>query len=812
MPVYRNAALHARLVDQGGTVHNILGEKYRYRAFGDGTHDDTDSIAAVLEDASTAMTRSGLPPGSLEVLIPPTQGGYLVNGQLTIPPYVTLVGSQAAAVHRGGRSFAQTTAQGRPGTVLIMGYASAGLDSTASADAWITVQRGAALVGMTLSDPANAADATPTAKPWCVALVAGSVSAGNSGASVRNVYLDCVYRGVLIDHCDKGQVDGLSGYPLKTGFQIDGVADVVDLANIRFYPAGTRQWDGTGVLDAWVLANGTSYRIGRCDGLAASRIFSFGYGVGLELFQGSDGINPFGQITDLKIDGSRIGLWVRAVALTGFRIVGCSIWSNHAPDPLPIKWDLAEAPPQQNGLLQIVAPSLKGGPAGAVSPEAESQNLVRILPNANVQSATDGAMSSSVNPTFLDSATFGFAATDVGLVVSVAGAGAAGATLWSTVASFTSATRVVLADAASTTVTGAAIAVYGSVQQKGRLSLVAPRFYQWGTTSADAAIKHSNAGVDLDVVSPDWIQASGVALDVADLGAADLNKVSLVGAMNSQSLPTEKVRFSTSVFTATTTTTAVAVVGPRTVTLTSAAGARVGMSLRFASGAADQEDVVLTAVSGNDVSAIFAKAHLIGVAVAGTRKLIAESYTTGAVMGPTFRRVNVYDASNTGTGAVLFLTGDTGGITPATPSKALRVTNNGQLQVLNDAADAALFVVSDAGVLTAGGGAGSALRRQVTSYATSGALTISDGIHKITKNSALAAMTLADPTAAQEGTTMTIVSQTAFAHTVTNATGFNGGGGASDVATFGGAIGDQLEITAINLQWVVKVLRNVTLG
>lgn len=101
----------------------------------------------------------------------------------------------------------------------------------------------------------------------------------------------------------------------------------------------------------------------------------------------------------------------------------------------------------------------------------------------------------------------------------------------------------------------------------------------------------------------------------------------------------------------------------------------------------------------------------------------------------------------------------------------------------------------------------------VTAYAVDGAITIAPRIAKITKGSA-AALTLADPSAAQEGTQMIITAQTAFAHTVDNSagSGFNAGGAASDIATFGGAIGDTFHIAAINTKWNVISLRNVTLA
>jgi hypothetical protein len=72
---------------------------------------------------------------------------------------------------------------------------------------------------------------------------------------------------------------------------------------------------------------------------------------------------------------------------------------------------------------------------------------------------TDGAMSSSTNPTFLSSATASFVAGDAGKAVSVAGAGTAGAVLNGTIKSVSSGTVAVLSASAATTVSGATVSL-----------------------------------------------------------------------------------------------------------------------------------------------------------------------------------------------------------------------------------------------------------------------------------------------------------------------------------------------------------------
>ena len=83
---------------------------------------------------------------------------------------------------------------------------------------------------------------------------------------------------------------------------------------------------------------------------------------------------------------------------------------------------------------------------------------------------------------------------------------------------------------------------------------------------------------------------------------------------------------------------------------------------------------------------------------------------------------------------------------------------------------------------------------------------------------ASAAMTLNDPSA-ENNALVVIQAADAKAYTVDNGStnnvsgsGFNGGGTASDVGTFGGAIGDNLVIRARNGKWLVVEKTNVTLG
>lgn len=104
------------------------------------------------------------------------------------------------------------------------------------------------------------------------------------------------------------------------------------------------------------------------------------------------------------------------------------------------------------------------------------------------------------------------------------------------------------------------------------------------------------------------------------------------------------------------------------------------------------------------------------------------------------------------------------------------------------------------------------VQHTVTVASADGAISVKAGVVMITKGTA-AALTLAAPAAADDGKLLIIQAATAAAHTVTQTTpGFNNGSTGSDVATFGGAIGDNMVIVAYNQRWHIVSLRNVTVA
>jgi len=94
-----------------------------------------------------------------------------------------------------------------------------------------------------------------------------------------------------------------------------------------------------------------------------------------------------------------------------------------------------------------------------------------------------------------------------------------------------------------------------------------------------------------------------------------------------------------------------------------------------------------------------------------------------------------------------------------------------------------------------------------------GAIPVTEGLVVLTKGSA-GAQTLAAPTAAQQGTRMTVVAGSAFAHVITATGLLDDGvtGGSKNTATFAAFVGASITLIAYNLKWVVESKNVVTIA
>lgn len=102
------------------------------------------------------------------------------------------------------------------------------------------------------------------------------------------------------------------------------------------------------------------------------------------------------------------------------------------------------------------------------------------------------------------------------------------------------------------------------------------------------------------------------------------------------------------------------------------------------------------------------------------------------------------------------------------------------------------------------------MRSEVTDYTADGAITLTSGVHTITKSSA-AAMTVAAPSS-QDGTRMTIISNSDYAHviTFTGATLLDGTTGANTTVTMTAFKGSAITVIAVGSTWLLESQNSVT--
>jgi hypothetical protein len=96
-------------------------------------------------------------------------------------------------------------------------------------------------------------------------------------------------------------------------------------------------------------------------------------------------------------------------------------------------------------------------------------------------------------------------------------------------------------------------------------------------------------------------------------------------------------------------------------------------------------------------------------------------------------------------------------------------------------------------------------KQTLQNLVANGAITVKSGVVKIAKTVAgVVAATLANPTdVTDDFKKLLIISNQAQANTVTVTGGFGNGGGGEDILTFGGDIGDCVELTAYGGYWYI---------
>lgn len=237
-----------------------------FGAAGDGITDDTGAF----QDAMGTVAALG---GGV-IFVP--AAAYAFQGTLEVPDGVTLHGDWMDWT---------TNTTGAVGTIFKV-YAGRG---QATGTPFIFLNGSTALKGVTIWYP----DQSPTnivAYPFCI---------GDYGDNVvQNVILVNSYQGLQVAPPRSGGkhiISTLIGTPLRKGLDLDMIADIGHLEDVRFNP---NVWPASQLPGApaaggphatWMRANGTGIRLLRIDGETCVDTFISGYKVGIEANRSTNG-------------------------------------------------------------------------------------------------------------------------------------------------------------------------------------------------------------------------------------------------------------------------------------------------------------------------------------------------------------------------------------------------------------------------------------------------------------------------------------------------------------------------------------------
>jgi hypothetical protein len=216
-----------------------------FGAKGDGVTDDTPSIQAALNAAA--------PVGGV-VWLTPGPYAYRCDGSLTIPGHVTLQGG-----YRGMRRGLRLWQEAPHGSVLHV-YTMAD---------FISMSHNSILDGIEIYYPNQKIEGIPDPYGWTIKMLSNQ-----HGATIRNICSPNAYQ-FIYANADGFLIDGIQGYPLAMGIQLDRVADVPRINNIHFN--GNCWSDAKPSLREWVQTNGICMKAFGVEEFMINNMFAYGY-------------------------------------------------------------------------------------------------------------------------------------------------------------------------------------------------------------------------------------------------------------------------------------------------------------------------------------------------------------------------------------------------------------------------------------------------------------------------------------------------------------------------------------------------------
>jgi hypothetical protein len=278
-----------------------------YGAAGDGKSDSTAAFQKALDAAAKA--------GGGIVFAP--RGNYRFEGQLTVPPAVTLKGIwESVPAHNGIRDHGLPKPTDDGTTFLTT--ANRGKED---GPAFITLNHNSTLKGVVIYYPDQDPAAEPAPYPYAIAM-------RGKNPAVLGVELLNPYNGIDATQNERHLIRDVQGQPLRRGIFVDSIYDIGRIENVHFNP----WWSMQPKLFAWQQAHGEAFIFGRTDWQYVLNTFCFGYNVGYKFIQTQAGVCN-GNFLGIGADDCFTALVVEHCAPMGLLISNGEFVSFHGPDP-----------------------------------------------------------------------------------------------------------------------------------------------------------------------------------------------------------------------------------------------------------------------------------------------------------------------------------------------------------------------------------------------------------------------------------------------------------------------------------------------
>jgi len=265
-------------------VFNVL----TFGAKGDGQADDTAAIQAALDAAALVGGVVWLPPGP---------NAYRCEGSLKVPGHVTFKGGYGG-MRRGLRLWKET-----PRGSLLHAYGKGD---------FITLSHNAVIDGLEIYYPDQKTQYAPDPYGWTI-----KIPPDQHGATIRNICCPNPYQ-FIYANADGFLIDGVQGYPLMTGIQLDRVADVPRINNIHFN--GNVWQDALQSMRDWVMHNGVCLKATGVEELMIYNLFAYGYlrGLWFTAYEPDPGFpGNYGSINNFGFDAVQEGILVETRGVSG---------------------------------------------------------------------------------------------------------------------------------------------------------------------------------------------------------------------------------------------------------------------------------------------------------------------------------------------------------------------------------------------------------------------------------------------------------------------------------------------------------------